>query len=317
MAGLAFIALFGLNYLWGKHTNQTIAKKWGEMFYELLETQFASVGDDGAILTQESPDTFTIDATGRERCDWLQAKLKLSSRQDLYQVLQGLIAPKPDKLIIDIGIAEEEAEAYVMAALDKRLDRAYVQELHDLKTLTSQVPSGDAALPGSIRVLCEQREIAAELLGGEVGALMQAHGVHFEQIHYTDFVPPAWGLPSTTKRALHVVFRLPVGGADATVEGTRPVLRLTLLLLDRIGRLRLSPQLKEKLKKGRASADALKFKEGHQQRQQLAQQKKAEKVVAARNKEPSTNREVQRKREEKEARQAAKKKGPGMKMRRA
>lgn len=315
MLALLFIAVYGLNFLWGRRANLAFAQRWAEVFNELLETQFARVGDDDAIMAQESPDTFTIDATGRERCDWLQAKLQLSGRQDLYQVLQGILVPRPDKLTLDIAIAEDEVDAYVLAVLDKRLDKAHVQELQDLKTLTSQCSVGDAGLPASVRVLCEQREIAAELLGGEVGATLAAHAELFEQIHFSDFVPAAWGLPSNTKRALHVVFRLPSGGgAAAAVEATRPMLRVALLLLDRIGRLRLSQQIKEKLKKGRATAEALKFKEGYKERQEAAQQRKAERLAAQKNKEPLANREAQRKREEKEARQAAKKSGPRMKM---
>tara|TARA_B110001452_G_scaffold159703_1_gene132881 strand:+ start:4179 stop:5498 length:1320 start_codon:yes stop_codon:yes gene_type:complete len=314
MLGLLFIAVYGLNYLWGRRTNVAFAQRWGEVFNELLETQFSQVGDDDAIMAQESADTFTIDATGRERCDWLQAKLQLSSRQDLYKVLQGVLAPRPDKLTLDIAIAEDEVDAYVLAVLDKRLDKAHVQELHDLKTLTSQCSVGDAGLPASVRVLCEQREIATELLGGEVGATLAAHAELFEQIHLSDFVPAAWGLPSGTKRALHIVFRLPSGGGAAAVEATRPMLRAALLLLDKIGRLRLSQPLKDKLKKGRSTVEALKFKDGHKERQEAAQQRKAEKLAEKKNKEPLANREAQRKREEKEARQAAKKKGPRMKM---
>ena len=98
--------------------------------------------------------------------------------------------------------------------------------------------------------------MAAEALGSEVGAALAELGPLLEQLHYTDLVPPAWGLPAETKRALHLVFRLPAGGADAAVEATRPMLRLALLLLDRLGRLRLSPQVKEKLRKGQGEAKA-------------------------------------------------------------
>ena len=113
---------------------------------------------------------------------------------NLHRLAASFLAPRPDKLTLDIAIAEDEVDAYVLAVLDKRLDKAHVQELQDLKTLTSQCSVGDAGLPASVRVLCEQREIAAELLGGEVGATLAAHAELFEQIHFSDFVPAAWGL---------------------------------------------------------------------------------------------------------------------------
>jgi hypothetical protein len=314
-AGLAFIVLFGLNYLYGRQANEKRASKWADAVYELLETQFASVGEDDAVMIKESPDTFLIDATGRERIEWLQAKLKLSSRQDLYMVLMGLVSPKPDKLVLDLCIPEGEGDAFVLAVFDRTIDGSHVQDLQDLKTLASPCALSELALPDSVRALCEQREIAAQLLGGEVAQLLAAHPAAFEQLHYTDYVPRAWGLPSETKRALHLVFRLPAGGAAAAAEATKPLLRLALLLADRIGRLRLTPALKEKVKKGRASLEALKFKEGYKEREEAAQQRKAERLAKQREeKKPLASREAQRKREEKEARQAAKKKGPGMKV---
>ena len=165
LAGLAFFILFGLNYLRGRRANEAIASKWAGVFHELLETQFASVGDNGAIMMRESCDTFTIDATGRERCDWLQARLKLSGRQDLYQVLLFFVAPRPDKLCLDIGIAEDEGEACMLAVLDKRLEGAHVAELPDLKMLCSPCPGGDAGLPASLRALSEERALSSTRFG--------------------------------------------------------------------------------------------------------------------------------------------------------
>ena len=52
------------------------------------------------------------------------------------------------------------------------------------------------------------------------------------------------------------------------------------------------------------------FSPGHVMRQELAQQLKAEKLAALKDRAPLANRDAQRKREEKEARQAAKAKGP-------
>ena len=72
---------------------------------------------------------------------------------------------QPRALVDDITLHWVGAKLARCVAL-RRIPTQYVQELQDLKTLTSQCSVGDAGLPASVRVLGEQREIAADRARG-------------------------------------------------------------------------------------------------------------------------------------------------------
>ena len=162
-------------------------------------------------------------------------------------------------------------------------------------------------------VLAELKELPALLLTKEVQAALALCGAYFEQVHISDTIHGAWNVPQGATRIVRLVFRLPKESATPQpqrVDVLADFLRLALHLTDRVARAKLGPALRERLKEGRAREEAIRQRQGHQRRQELAQQRKAEKLAALKDRAPLANREAQRKREEKEARQLAKARGP-------
>jgi hypothetical protein len=324
-AALCFFALFGVVYVFGRKANDRIAIGWAEAIEDLLTKQFASVAtEDG--LTKLSPAEYCIYASGRDNCEWMQATLQLRARQDLYQILASLIAPVPDRLIVDVGLCEPDmADPYVLALLDRRVERKYIEEHAELRDRT--VPASTADIKGlaeSVHALAEVKELPGLLLNKELQASLALCAGSFEALHVTDTLPADWNLPMGATRVIRFIFRLPkdVGGdgAGAAVAGgtklmvMTDLLRVVLLSADRLARTRLPQAIKEKIKEAREREASR--REGHAKRQELGQQKRAERLAALKERAPLADREAQRKREEKDARKAAKAKGPKAKMKR-
>ena len=322
LCALFFFLAYGIVYLYGRRVNDRVATGWALALEELLGTHFAQVGDDAdgsGLLSKHSPTTYTLYATGRDHCEWVQATLQLQARQDLYQLIGSLFAPVPDRLVLDVGFAEEEApDAYVLALLDRRADKGYAA---DLKARAVRIHPGDVkgiGLPEGTRVLAELKELPALLLTKEVQAALAHSAAHFESLHITDTLHAEWMVPGGAARFARLVFRLPNESSQRTVGAAREsalliatdLLRLTLLVADRVAKMRLPPPVRERMKEVRAREESLRYRAGHAKRQELAQQRRSEKLAELKNRAPLASREAQKKREEKEARQAAKARGP-------
>ena len=323
ICALGFFLAYGIVYLYGRRSNDRVATGWALALEELLGTQFAQVGDeaDGSgPLSKHSPTTYTIYATGRDHCEWMQATLQLQARQDLYQLIgSSIFAPEPDRLVLDVGFAEEEApDAYVLALLDRRADKSYAA---DLKARAVRIHYSDLkgiGLPDGTRVLAELKELPALLLTKDVQAALVHNATRFESLHITDMPDAEWMVPGGAARFARFVFRLPNESSQRTVGAAREsalliateLLRLALLVTDRVAKMRLPPTVRERMKEVRAREESLRYRAGHAKRQELAQQRKSEKLAELKNRAPLASREAQKKREEKEARQAAKARGP-------
>ena len=129
----------------------------------------------------------------------------------------------------------------------------------------------------------------------------------FESLIFTDEPPSSWELPAdgSCTRALRIVLRLPEKHRMRT--DLLPVGRAAFALVDRIGKLRLAPKEKERLKEGRAKLRAkAAAAAAAETREQREAQRRAEKALARGARTPLADREQQKRREEKEARQEVK-----------
>ena len=252
-----FFFLFALNYMRGKRANEGIASSWGVAFLELFESEFSQVGhpSEGALLAKDAPNEFSSFLTGRKHVQCLAVKLSLAPRHDLYRLAFSLVFPTPDRLLLTFGFGDADADAYVVAAFDKKAEANLKDELERARALCTPAASEAPALAPA-RVLAELRETVGALLGPEMAPAIAAAPDLFESLIYTDEPPSSWELPTdgSCTRALRIVLRLPEKHRMRT--DLLPVGRAAFSLVDRIGKLRLAPKEKERLKEGRAKLRA-------------------------------------------------------------
>ena len=303
-----FFFLFALNYMRGKRANEGIASSWGVAFLELFESEFSQVGhpSEGALLAKDAPNEFSSFLTGRKHVQCLAVKLSLAPRHDLYRLAFSLVLPTPDRLLLTFGFGDADADAYVVAAFDKKAEANLKDELERARALCTPAASEAPALAPA-RVLAELRETVGALLGPEMAPAIAAAPDLFESLIYTDEPPSSWELPTdgSCTRALRIALRLPEKHRMRT--DLLPVGRAAFALVDRIGKLRLAPKEKERLKEGRAKLRAkAAAAAAAETREQREAQRRAEKALARGARTPLADREQQKRREEKEARQEVK-----------
>ena len=302
-----FFFLFALNYMRGKRANEGIASSWGVAFLELFESEFSQVGhpSEGALLAKDAPNEFSSFLTGRKHVQCLAVKLSLAPRHDLYRLAFSLVFPTPDRLLLTFGFGDADADAYVVAAFDKKAEANLKDELERARAVHAGGERGARPRAGARpRRAARDRRRA---VGPGDGAGDRGGARPLRELIFTDEPPSSWELPTdgSCTRALRIVLRLPEKHRMRT--DLLPVGRAAFSLVDRIGKLRLAPKEKERLKEGRAKLRAkAAAAAAAETREQREAQRRAEKALARGARTPLADREQQKRREEKEARQEVK-----------
>ena len=151
---LCFIFIYLINFLYGKSKNYRLVYTWFQAHRELLERNFAVVGDDGnstelpgqinsetsqpeiGSLIKDSENSYGLWCTGRQMCDGMLVQLKLVKRQDLINgVLMQFIKPQSDQIIVSVEYPNvDDIDNFVFCLTNKKISQQLFNDYQDLSS---------------------------------------------------------------------------------------------------------------------------------------------------------------------------------------
>nr|XP_032519151.1 uncharacterized protein LOC116771412 [Danaus plexippus plexippus] len=116
-----------------------------------------------------------------------QPKITISKRQDLVNVLLGVVRPNPDTLLIRVELGKDDNDPFVLCVAQKKVATRLSKEMQDLSMFCPERRPGDKhGLPGSLSVMSECAEATAALLDARVVAALTQYAAHVQYIHVSD-----------------------------------------------------------------------------------------------------------------------------------
>lgn len=333
MLMIAGLVVYFINFIAGKNTNQNLANAWFNSHKQLLEQNFYLVGDDGKStetekigsgLLKESENIYTLWCSGRTCCEGMLVELRFLKRQDLVHVISQMLRPACDQIVIKITMNTDDMDSFVFVLANKKTSVRLAKDMNDISTYCPEKKNVDKfGLPSSFQLLSEVGEVTSALIDSKVTAVFNKYEEYIDYIHFSDQYSgpklPEDSQPSKlpeVKKVLIFSFNVPGRGKSTpeTMEAMRPLTQLVFHCMEKVKRLRLSKEAKQKAEKNRLRVEEAFLKTTHQQRAEAAQVRREEKRRAE--KERILNEDdpdKQRRWEEKEHRRELKKRAPKMK----
>lgn len=156
---LVIIAIYFINFIYGKTKNYRLVTAWYQAHRDLLERNFTVVGDDGnsteipkqesneiGTLIKESENSYGLWCTGRQMCDGMLVQLKLVKRQDLINgVIMQMIKPQSDQIMISVEFPNpDDIDNFVFCLTNKKISQQLFNDYLDLSSYCTEkktVPS--------------------------------------------------------------------------------------------------------------------------------------------------------------------------------
>ncbi|XP_030649925.1 PAT complex subunit CCDC47 [Chanos chanos] len=289
-----------MNYIIGKNKNSRLAQAWFNSHRELLESNFTLVGDDGTSkeatstgkLNQENEHIYNLWCSGRVCCEGMLIQLKFLKRQDLLNVLARMMRPACDQVQIKVTLNDEDMDTFVFAVGNKKAMGRLQKEMQDLSEFCGDKPKSGAkyGLPDSLAILSEMGEVTDGVMDSKMVHFITNNADKIESIHFSDqFSGPKVmqeeGQPlklPETKKTLLFTFNVPGMGntSPKDMDSLLPLMNMVIYSIDKVKKLRLNREGKQKAEKNRARVEENFLKQTHAQRQEAAQTRREEKKRA-------------------------------------
>ncbi|TSQ23924.1 Coiled-coil domain-containing protein 47 [Bagarius yarrelli] len=267
-----------MNYIIGKNKNGRLAQAWFNSHRELLESNFALVGDDGTSkeptstgkLNQENEHIYNLWCSGRVCCEGMLIQLKQ----------------------IKVTLNDEDMDTFVFAVGNRKAMGRMQKEMQDLSEFCGDKPKSGAkySLPDSLAILSEMGEVTDGVMDNKMVHYIINHADKIESIHFSDqFSGPKVmqeeGQPlklPETKKTLLFTFNVPGMGntSPKDMDSLLPLMNMVIYSIDKVKKLRLNREGKMKAEKNRARVEENFLKQTHAQRQEAAQTRREEKKRA-------------------------------------
>ncbi|RMB94764.1 hypothetical protein DUI87_28743 [Hirundo rustica rustica] len=289
-----------MNYIIGKNKNNRLAHAWFNTHRELLESNFALVGDDGTNkeatstgkLNQENEHIYNLWCSGRVCCEGMLIQLKFLKRQDLLNVLARMMRPASDQVQIKVTMNDEDMDTYVFAVGTRKALVRLQKEMQDLSEFCSDKPKSGAkyGLPDSLAILSEMGEVTEGMMDAKMIHFLTHYADKIDSVQFSDqFSGPKLmqeegqltKLPET-KKTLLFTFNVPGAGntSPKDMESLLPLMSMVIYSIDKAKKFRLNREGKQKADKNRARVEENFLKLTHVQRQEAAQSRREEKKRA-------------------------------------
>ncbi|XP_036409063.1 coiled-coil domain-containing protein 47-like [Megalops cyprinoides] len=289
-----------MNYMIGKNKNNRLAQAWFNSHRELLESNFALVGDDGTSkeavstgkLNQENEHVYNLWCSGRVCCEGMLIQLKFLKRQDLLNVLARMMRPICDQVQVKVTLSEEDMDTFVFAVGTRKAVARLQKDMQDLSEFCSDKPKSGAkyGLPESLAILSEMGEVTDGMMDSKMVHYLTNHADKIESIHFSDqFSGPKLiqeeGQPlklPETKKTLLFTFNVPGMGntSPKDMDTLLPLMNMVIYCIDKVKKFRLNREGKQKADRNRARVEENFLKQTHAQRQEAAQTRREEKKRA-------------------------------------
>uniref|UniRef100_A0A8D3CNP5 PAT complex subunit CCDC47 n=1 Tax=Scophthalmus maximus TaxID=52904 RepID=A0A8D3CNP5_SCOMX len=258
------LLVYIMNYIIGKNKNSRLAHAWFNSHRELLESNFALVGDDGTSkeavstgkLNQENEHIYNL---------WCSGRVCLLCYHIFVYCIQ-----------IKVTLSDDDMDTFVFAVGTKKATAKLQKEMQDLSEFCGDKPKSGAkyGLPDSLAIVSEMGEVTDGVMDSKMVHYITNHADKIESIHFSDqFSGPKvmqeegqpLKLPETKKSLLF------------TFNGEYLTWTLSF---DKVKKLRLNREGKQKADRNRARVEENFLKQTHAQRQEAAQTRREEKKRA-------------------------------------
>lgn len=225
MPFVGLFLLYVLVFMFGSYRNRSIATRWVNDVWPVLQHEFHCVGiplrttDEldakdiarpfkSAVLQVESYRCFRLYASGRRNCMCCLIDLDLRPRQDCLSLLYGFFSEWKDVIFVDVPLVPATMEPFVFCIL-RRKDLAFVRDtMHDVAMLTRPVPL--ELLPNGLLCHTDCSELVAHFLSPNIVKALQVLQDYIELIHVSDQnTMSCFGPNQVHREALRFRFRLP------------------------------------------------------------------------------------------------------------
>jgi len=335
MLMLAGLSVYLLNFLHGKSKNNKLAQAWFQSHKELLEANFAVVGDDGqtkeeqtGILMKESENIYNLWCSGRVCCEGMLVTLKFLKRQDLVSTIARKFKPASDQITVKIEFDENAMDSFVFCLATKKACTKLHKEMTDLSLFCTEKKNAEKfGLPKGMFLLSEIPEASIAIFDRQVITAINKYEHMIEYLHFSDQYSGARQQddgsvpkPPETSRVLVFCFNVPDRGHTFPndMEEMKPLMQMVFYIMEKVRKFKLSKEGKTKADKTRQKIEEGYLKLSHQSRVEAAQQRREDKRRAE--KERMMNEEdpeKQKKWEDRENRRELKKKQGKVKMMKA
>lgn len=286
MICLTAVFLYIVCFLAGRSKNSSIAYAWVDAYKGVFESNFAEVGvginsDRGMI--KESQSHWKFFASGRRNCKACLVNVVTANRQDLIAVLMALATPEEDLVTLEIPMDDNAVDSFVFTICNKKQAKAIQAENADMKDYAVTVSSDKLPkdFPSDLVLLTDCREIISEILTTKTLQILKEGSKYISQIHITDQRPDIKNETVVMEevlvapKSLRVSLKLP---SPENMHAIAPLMDLAMSLIDTIPKVTLSKQAKDKASSLRLAVAKKRFRAQHEERQELVQAKKDEKI---------------------------------------
>jgi len=320
MLMLALILTYTGTMLVGKSKNSALANAWLKAHADFLQKNFAVVGDDGSTtelpveikMIKECDHAYSVWCTGRFSCNNMHIQMKFQKRQDLVSIVMGLMRPpQSDQLIISVEYDRDELDNFVFCLANKKVSQSLVKDCQDLGKYCAEKKSAADRfdIPAKYVLINEFGEVVPAILDNGVCNFLNKFPNMVEYLMVSDqcvgfktlrqdaeqnaqtqseIAEGVSGIGLAGSRSV-MVLCLNIGEkagrvSEKDMENLQVVMQLALHLTDKLPRIKLSKEAKAKAVKRRREVSDEYLKIANKQRQEVAQQKKEEKLRAMKDK---------------------------------
>ena len=188
------IIIYFINFIAGRSKNELLANAWLEVNRPLLEANFALVGDDGKKeienkgFLKDMENVFYIWSSGRVGVEGMLIELRLWRRHDLFSVLQKLLKPVNDQIIIKFNLNADSIDNFVLCLATKKSAVRLLKEYPDLSTFCPERKTVEKYGLNSDKfvIMSEIGEVAANIFDKTVVSIFNRFEDLFDYIHVSD-----------------------------------------------------------------------------------------------------------------------------------
>ncbi|GAB1599299.1 coiled-coil domain-containing protein 47-like [Argonauta hians] len=331
MLMLGGLCAYFLNFLAGKSKNHKLAQAWLNAHKELLYSNFFIVGDDGAtkdaqsgMLLKESENVYILWCSGRVYVEGMLVELKFLKRQDLVNTIARALKPSADQIVVTVDMEPNTMDKFVCCVAQKKSCIKLHRDMYDLSQFCTEKKNAEKFdLPSSYQILSEIGEATSAVIDKRVQHILTKYEGLVEYIHFSDMYSGPKNQDESVPQKMPtsrpvLIFCFNVSGkghtSTADMESMKPLMQMIFHCIDKVSRMQLSKDARQKAEKNRQKAEEAFLKAAHAQRQEAAQLRREEKRRAEKEKMMNEDDpDKTRKWEERENKRDLKKKQPKMK----
>ena len=183
------LALLGylINFLLGRSKNARLASAIYRSQHDLLDRNFALVGDNGQTRSiqssddQTNPDSVSTEmhkeseslyilwCSGRTSIESMLIEIRFLKRQCLFNSLAALIKSMNDTIVYTVDYSKDDLETFVFCLAKKRCAAKLHRDMNDLSQFCSERKNAEKrGLSGNYQILSEIGEVSSVIIDNRV-----------------------------------------------------------------------------------------------------------------------------------------------------